>query len=578
MTTTTKQPIGWVGSLQRVPLAEVLKKIALEERSGDLQIIFGRAIKTVYFDKGFIVFSASNLKRDRLGEGMIERGRISRHEFALASMLMKNSRRKFGQALVQAGLMSEEELGRQVALQVNRIVLSLFKVGDGIYSFDERPSIIPVNLMVSLSIYRILLDGIRRMPDDELIRSALPSMKTRLRVSERPPFTMDFRRLKPVEQDVLKGAGKGSSLGSIVRRLPHDRPEVLKATYALFMAGLLEQAEAEAQLIKVQEETGAFVLSEIQQKFAQIQATNVRQEILLEFDRLDRATESELLKVDREAETTEIEKAYAAQKKEWEKKKRLVEDERSMVAKVEEIKARLDLAYRQVTLERRLMEQAPKPLPEAPKPAPEPVVGVPPDEAPTQLPPLNEELIEELGIDADTPGAPAEVSSPLDTQPALAEASSQMSPYATQPEGAPAPGYSEEQRKARIQQLFRDVKLHFQVRDWEGAVSLLYELVQLQPENASYQGMLARAMARHPIMRKDAERHFIEALRLSPQSADLHFSLGLYYKSFGMSSRAEIEFRTVLRISPTHEGARKHLYGGKRKKDPLREMFRKIFG
>ena len=74
------------------------------------------------------------------------------------------------------------------------------------------------------------------------------------------------------------------------------------------------------------------------------------------------------------------------------------------------------------------------------------------------------------------------------------------------------------------------------------------------------------------------ERHFIEALRLSPQSADLHFSLGLYYKSFGMKSRAEIEFRTVLRISPNHEGARKHLYGGRRKKDPLREMFRKIFG
>jgi hypothetical protein len=49
-------------------------------------------------------------------------------EFAVATMLMQNSpRRKFGQALVQAGVMSEEELGWQVALQVNRIVLSLFR-------------------------------------------------------------------------------------------------------------------------------------------------------------------------------------------------------------------------------------------------------------------------------------------------------------------------------------------------------------------------------------------------------------------------------------------------------------------
>ena len=224
MTGTTDKSIGWVGSLHEAPLAGVLKKVAIEERSGDFQVIAGRTIKTVYFDRGFVVFAASNLKRDRLGESMIDLGRISRHEFAIASLLMKNSRRKFGQALVQAGLMSEEELGRQVALQVNRILLSLFKVGDGIYSFDERPSIIPVELMVSLSIYRILLDGIRFMTDERLIRSGLPSIKTRVRVAQRPPFTINVRKLKPVEQEVLRAAGQGVSIES--RRPPraHSSP------------------------------------------------------------------------------------------------------------------------------------------------------------------------------------------------------------------------------------------------------------------------------------------------------------------------------------------------------------------
>ncbi|HXV63163.1 MAG TPA: hypothetical protein VEK15_20860, partial [Vicinamibacteria bacterium] len=130
----------------------------------------------------------------------------------------------------------------------------------------------------------------------------------------------------------------------------------------------------------------------------------------------------------------------------------------------------------------------------------------------------------------------------------------------------------------RVRQLLRDIKLHFQVRDWEHAVSLLYELVELEPQEAKHHGMLARAMARHPVMRKDAERHFIEALRLAPQDADLHFSLGLYYKSFGMHFRAQTSFRTALRINPKHEGAIKHLSGGARTKDPLRGVFKKIFG
>ena len=119
--------VEWIGSLDTVALAQVIRQIAAEERSGDLQINLGTAIKSIYFDHGFVVFAGSNLKRDRLGESLIEAGRISRHEFALASMLMKGSRRKFGQALVKAGVMSEEELGKHVAAQVNRIVMSLFK-------------------------------------------------------------------------------------------------------------------------------------------------------------------------------------------------------------------------------------------------------------------------------------------------------------------------------------------------------------------------------------------------------------------------------------------------------------------
>ncbi|HXV63296.1 MAG TPA: DUF4388 domain-containing protein, partial [Vicinamibacteria bacterium] len=215
--------IDWVGSLSSVPLAEVFRKIAFEEASGDLQVHLGTAIKTIYFQKGFVVFAASDQKRDRLGESLIEAGRISRHEFALASMLMKSSKKKFGEALVQAGVMSEEELGRQVAMQVNRIVLSLFKAKEGVYSFDERGTVIPVDLMVSLSIYRILLEGIRYMCDGKLILSGLPPLDTVVRVAERPPFTLDGRKLKPVEESILKTAGQGSPLAELIRTVDSDR-------------------------------------------------------------------------------------------------------------------------------------------------------------------------------------------------------------------------------------------------------------------------------------------------------------------------------------------------------------------
>ena len=52
-------------------------------RCGDLQIRSGKVVKTVFFDHGRVVFAASNLKKDRLGEALIALGRITDDDFLL---------------------------------------------------------------------------------------------------------------------------------------------------------------------------------------------------------------------------------------------------------------------------------------------------------------------------------------------------------------------------------------------------------------------------------------------------------------------------------------------------------------
>jgi hypothetical protein len=136
-------------------------------------------------------------------------------------------------------------------------------------------------------------------------------------------------------------------------------------------------------------------------------------------------------------------------------------------------------------------------------------------------------------------------------------------------------------RAARIRQrggekrLLRDVKLHFKVQDWDGAVPLLEELVAIAPGSALYRGMLARAMSRHPTLRSDAEEHFHEAIRLAPQDPEIHYWLGVYYLSFGLKARAVNEFKTTLRINPNHERARQQLAGGR---GGGGGVFKKLFG
>jgi tetratricopeptide (TPR) repeat protein len=326
----------------------------------------------------------------------------------------------------------------------------------------------------------------------------------------------------------------------------------------------------------VQEETGVFVLSEIQRKFAKIRATNARQEILMEFDKLDRTPEPELLAVAGLAREGDLDRAFEKRRSEWEQKRTMVENERTLVGKIDVIQERLRQAYDR--LRSGVSEEAREELPASEETPP--VFETPAEQT---LPPLNEDLFDEIGIE-DMIGSAELVTHVEDDEPGIEEAAEKgAEPVDTveappsKPEKSSTPLYGAA-RVERVRQLLRDIKLHFQVRDWEHAVSLLYELVELEPESAQHHGMLARAMARHPVMRKDAERHFVEALRLAPQDADLHFSLGLYYKSFGMHSRAQHEFRTAIRINPNHEDAKKHISSGKNSKDPLRDVFKKIFG
>ncbi len=860
--------VGWVGSLAHTPLPEVIRRIVIEERSGDLQITSPSAIKTIYFDRGFVVFASSDLKSDRLGESLIEAGRISRREFFLASMMMQPGKRKFGQALVEAGIVSEEELGCLVAAQVNRIVLSLFSVKLGMYSFDERPCIIPLELMVSLSVYRIFTEGIRRMTSKKLILTGLPPLDTQVKIVDAPPFTVDIDKLRPTERAVIRSIGKGASFHKITKTIGGDEGKVLRACYSLYAAGVVEGCTPDVRRRprRVQEETGTFVLSEIRRKVGKrrdeaiqsstpaepegsgqapengppfpfpgqaatppeldampgqaprIEKTSSPTPEAAELDELPASTSSGsqispnimssfklavvepifkffrrllghitespevqqepflaqeeqppasrqdpgqpappsvesldphdpphqeatfILEKWPEEEREQTEPDRASSKPEgrdskgenlttesvgvpsWslrDDRKEALEPSTDSLEKAGQRKQRIEsvgvpswslkddphgglkqsldldedvgselpqqdpvseivgtpewsikdgpsdlkkqpLSYEERESESRELEPLIELEPdeeELPGPLLPSTAGSRPpaleiestdrmlasldndlfveqeleeDQEPSMLShiALEEIKLEEKSAELDieiekkmfadlpdrikeqllisenepedrddqTEGCPEAVevaaSAPLSAPAPMSSLDDESLPDASAP--PPQDGDSEEKKTSskaedpmeavRLKQrggearLFRDVKLHFNFRDYEGAIPLLEQLVKISPGTALYRGMLARAMSRNPPTSNRAEKHFIEALRLSPQDPELHYWLGLYYKKFGLKARASKEFRTTLRIDSNHEGARKQLVGAGKRGVALGGVLKKLFG
>ena len=97
------------------------------------------------------------------------------------------------------------------------------------------------------------------------------------------------------------------------------------------------------------------------------------------------------------------------------------------------------------------------------------------------------------------------------------------------------------------------------VGDFVGAARKYAELVDLAPRNAGYRLRLAVALSRLPLNAKQAERDFLEAVRLEPDNAEIHFQFGLFYKSMRQRARAVAELQAAVRLDPHHAKARVEL-------------------
>jgi tetratricopeptide (TPR) repeat protein len=492
--------------LGSTPIAETLRALAGSRSSGDLQVQSGKAVKTLFFDHGRIVFAASNLKKDRLGEALVALGRITDDQYNQATALLGGERkRKFGEALIQAGIMDKTELGRSVARQVNRIALSVFPFAEGVATFDERRSAIPLEYMVSISMHRLLHDGINTMTSEPLVQAGLGHLDRRVQLAPVAPFAFQPSDATPEELEMLEHAQRKVT----VRRLAWVPGGLaftrLRAAYALLASGLLvdaDRAEDGMQPV-IQMETGTFLLSALQRQPDPTAGEALRREVADELERSSRLDREAWLKVSREAPREELMKALAEKMERYHQLLEAAADDAAL-------KNDLEVILGRVSAMQRLARQAP--TPETPPPPPEPMT------------------------------APAPAAS---TAPAAAGSAAGPTGTAT---GAMA-----------IEHLVMEGEVRMTVSDYANAIKVYARLVDLAPQVANYRLRLAIAKASYPRTAKQAERDFVEALRLEPDNADVHYTFGMYYKAMRQRARAQAELETAVRLNRRHALARREL-------------------
>jgi hypothetical protein len=160
-------------------LVGVLQLVHESTKSGFLFFEDRDHAKSVYLNRGEVVFAASNQTVDRLGECLLRNGVITPEQFREARCSYSPPER-FGKILVERRFLTPRQLWDGVKLQVEEIVRSLFSYGAGTVLLWEG-EVWPDNVVrLSLPTGRLISEGLKRRDEFLKLLAWLEDPRTRL--------------------------------------------------------------------------------------------------------------------------------------------------------------------------------------------------------------------------------------------------------------------------------------------------------------------------------------------------------------------------------------------------------------
>lgn len=252
-TTAPNAPAPTAGQLTAVGVPDLIRRAYTERFTGELLLTRGPEQKQIYFETGNIVFASSNQPEDRIGAALLRQGLITQADFDRVLAQAAEGKR-FGQALVEAGLMSQRDLITNITFQILDIIYSVFNWTTGAFEFIAGEQRVADELKLKLTTASIILEGVRRIEDFGIIRRGLGDLNRFIAPSSSPLLRLQTMTLKPFERQLLELVAQPLDLLHILVAVNAPPAVTLKALFGLISAGVLEQTDPPT----VSRDTGKF--------------------------------------------------------------------------------------------------------------------------------------------------------------------------------------------------------------------------------------------------------------------------------------------------------------------------------
>ena len=234
------------GRLEEDSLPEMLATIHRHRVPGVMAVSRGDVSKHVFILDGDVIFADSSDPAERLGEMLLEEGRISRAQLKVSSDELKRSTgKRHGEVLVDLGFLAPEELGPAVRRQVQRILWDLFNWETGDVSFQVGRFREDEVFKITIPTPRAVLDGCRHITEGRKVTAKLGGRNAVLRPLPAPRSLAGIR-LQKGERELLEMVDGRKTLFELCEGGPFSAGINARILFA-FAALQLVQAERRPQ-------------------------------------------------------------------------------------------------------------------------------------------------------------------------------------------------------------------------------------------------------------------------------------------------------------------------------------------
>jgi len=470
------------GTIGKATLPEVVRDLWKARASGTLVLDRGGETKRLVFQRGDIVFAATNVENERLGERLVREGKIKRSVLELALRVMERSSERLGTTMVEWGWVSSPDMGRAVATQIKDIIYSVFSWSAGHYRFEPEEANVPADLVLELRTAEVIYEGARRVSDLAAIQAGLGAASDIVGLAKGGHFGI------PITQEdgyILARIDGRRALGEIVSISPLGKEDTQRRLYAMLLAGVIERRERPAPAESPAPALPKRVPSEAETRYRDgVVARHAAMKFGSFYDRLA---------VVPAASEKRIREAYEDALRSLEPDASFASALEDLSKRMAQVRASINEAYETLTdPERR------------------------------------------RAYDRSLSGASTEATVAAEALAALTVA---VKSQGAKPVKPPAAKPSSKAAK-EAELYFLEANRHWQAGDYFDAVASINEAVRLNPDKANYHRVLGRWLAENPSCVDAAREHFERAIALDPEDREAHLELAKLFESEGEPEKA----------------------------------------